>query len=80
MRQMDSEWGTYMKVAALLPVKGSNDRTPNKNTMLDGEPLFLRWLKKFMNCISIDEFFHSFSILLHHKKEFFSNTTIIRGE
>jgi regulator of RNase E activity RraA/CMP-N-acetylneuraminic acid synthetase len=47
-----------MKVAAFLPAKGSSDRIPNKNTMLlDGEPLFLRSLKKLMNCSSIDEVF-----------------------
>lgn len=45
-----------MKVAAFLPAKGSSERIPNKNTMLlDGEPLFLRSLKKLANCPVIDE-------------------------
>ncbi len=45
-----------MKVAAFLPAKGSSQRVPNKNTMLlDGEPLFLRSLKKLLACPSIDE-------------------------
>lgn len=45
-----------MKVAAFLPAKGSSARIPNKNTMLlDGEPMFLRSLKKLTACPSIDE-------------------------
>lgn len=45
-----------MKVAAFLPAKGSSDRLPNKNTMLlDGEPLFLRGLRKLLACPSVDE-------------------------
>lgn len=45
-----------MKVAAFLPAKGSSARIPNKNTMLlDGEPMFLRSLKKLASCPSIDE-------------------------
>ncbi len=36
-----------MKTGAFLRVKGSSQRIPNKNIMLlDGEPLFLRSLKK----------------------------------
>ncbi len=47
-----------MKVAGFLPAKGSSDRIQNKNTMLlDGEPLFLRSLKKLTSCPSIDEVF-----------------------
>jgi regulator of RNase E activity RraA/CMP-N-acetylneuraminic acid synthetase len=45
-----------MRVAAFLPAKGSSNRIPNKNTMLlDGEPLFLRSLRKLTQCPSIDE-------------------------
>jgi regulator of RNase E activity RraA/CMP-N-acetylneuraminic acid synthetase len=45
-----------MKTAAFLPAKGSSQRIPNKNTMLlDGEPLFLRSLKKLSACPSVDE-------------------------
>lgn len=45
-----------MKIAAFLPAKGSSNRIPNKNTMLlDGEPLFLRSLKKLTNIAKIDE-------------------------
>lgn len=45
-----------MRVAGFLPAKGSSDRIQNKNTMLlDGEPLFLRSLKKLMSCPCIDE-------------------------
>lgn len=45
-----------MKIAAFLPAKGSSNRIPNKNTMLlDGEPLFLRSLKKLMSISLIDE-------------------------
>jgi regulator of RNase E activity RraA/CMP-N-acetylneuraminic acid synthetase len=45
-----------MKIAAFLPAKGSSQRIPNKNTMLlDGEPLFLRSLKKLLACPSVDE-------------------------
>ena len=45
-----------MKTAAFLPAKGSSNRIPNKNTMLlDGEPMFLRSLKKLASCKSIDE-------------------------
>jgi regulator of RNase E activity RraA/CMP-N-acetylneuraminic acid synthetase len=44
------------KVAAFLPAKGSSSRVPNKNTMLlDGEPLFLRSLRKLLSCSCIDE-------------------------
>ena len=47
-----------MKVTAFLPAKGTSERLQNKNTMLlDGEPLFLRSLKKLINCPSIDEVF-----------------------
>jgi CMP-N-acetylneuraminic acid synthetase/regulator of RNase E activity RraA len=47
-----------MKAAAFLPAKGSSNRIPNKNTMLlDGEPLFLRSLKKLMSIPIIDEVF-----------------------
>lgn len=45
-----------MKVAAFLPAKGTSNRIPNKNTMLlDGEPLFLRSLKKLLQSRRIDE-------------------------
>ncbi len=45
-----------MRVAAFLPAKGSSQRIPNKNTMLlDGEPLFIRSLKKLLACPSVDE-------------------------
>jgi regulator of RNase E activity RraA/CMP-N-acetylneuraminic acid synthetase len=45
-----------MKVAAFLPAKGSSNRIPNKNVMLlDGEPLFLRTLRKLTRCPSITE-------------------------
>ena len=45
-----------MKTAAFLPAKGSSQRIPNKNTMLlDGEPLFLRSLKKLLACPSVNE-------------------------
>lgn len=51
-----SEEKKFMKVAAFLPAKGSSNRIPNKNTMLlDGEPLFLRSLKKLMSIPLIDE-------------------------
>jgi len=47
-----------MRVSAFLPAKGTSDRIQNKNIMLlDGEPLFLRSLKKLLNCPSIDEVF-----------------------
>jgi len=47
-----------MKAAAFLPAKGSSDRIANKNTMLlDGEPMFLRSLKKLANCAAIDDVF-----------------------
>ncbi|MDH7604906.1 MAG: cytidyltransferase [Melioribacter sp.] len=45
-----------MKVAAFLPAKGNSHRIPNKNIMLlDGEPLFLRSLKKLLTINLIDE-------------------------
>lgn len=45
-----------MKIAAFLPAKGSSNRIPNKNTMLlDGEPLFLRSLKKLMSVELIND-------------------------
>lgn len=45
-----------MTTAAFLPAKGSSQRMPNKNTMLlDGEPLFLRSLRKLTACPSVDE-------------------------
>ena len=45
-----------MKVAAFVPAKGNSDRIPNKNTMLlDGEPMFLRTVKKLMGSTMIDE-------------------------
>jgi len=56
-----------MKVAAFLPAKGSSNRIPNKNTMLlDGEPLFLRSLKKLTSIPLIDEVYldtESFEII-----------------
>ncbi|KUO59789.1 cytidyltransferase [bacterium BRH_c32] len=45
-----------MKVVAFLPAKGSSNRIANKNTMLlDGEPLFIRTLKKLINTTLISE-------------------------
>lgn len=45
-----------LKVAAFVPAKGTSQRVPNKNVMLlDGEPLFLRSLRKLMACPSVDE-------------------------
>jgi CMP-N-acetylneuraminic acid synthetase len=45
-----------MKIAAFLPVKGSSDRIPNKNTaLLDGKPLFLHTLEKLLRCPFINE-------------------------
>ncbi|HEX3799629.1 MAG TPA: NTP transferase domain-containing protein [Verrucomicrobiae bacterium] len=45
-----------MKVAAFLPAKGTSNRVPNKNTMLlDGDPMFLRSLRKLIACSGIDE-------------------------
>lgn len=47
-----------MKIAAFLPAKGSSSRIIDKNTMLlDGEPLFLRSLKKLMSIPLVDEVF-----------------------
>ena len=47
-----------MKVAAFLPAKGSSNRIPNKNTMLlDGDPMFIRSLKKLMSSSIIDEIY-----------------------
>ena len=44
-----------MKVYAFLPAKGSSQRIPNKNvTLLDGEPLFLKSLKKLCKIAEID--------------------------
>ena len=45
-----------MKVVAFLPVKGSSNRIPSKNTkLLDGLPLFLHTLEKLIACSFIDE-------------------------
>ena len=45
-----------MKVVAILPAKGKSDRVPNKNKMLlDGEPLFIRSMKKLTASSFIDE-------------------------
>lgn len=45
-----------MKIAAILPAKGKSDRIPNKNKMLlDGEPLFIRSLKKLTASSLINE-------------------------
>lgn len=45
-----------MKIAAFVPAKGNSHRIPNKNIMLlDGEPLFLRSLKKLTTINLIDE-------------------------
>lgn len=56
-----------MKIVAFLPAKGSSNRIPNKNTMLlDGEPLFLRSLKKLISIGLIDEVYldtESFEII-----------------
>ena len=56
-----------MKITGFLPAKGTSNRIENKNTMLlDGEPLFLRSLKKLVNSPSIDEVFldtESFEII-----------------
>lgn len=47
-----------MKIAAFVPAKGTSSRIPNKNIMLlDGEPLFLRSLKKLTTISLIDEVF-----------------------
>ncbi|HOV98514.1 MAG TPA: cytidyltransferase [Bacteroidota bacterium] len=47
-----------MKVTAFLPAKGTSNRIPNKNTMLlDGEPMFLRSLKKLIQSTLINEVF-----------------------
>lgn len=45
-----------MRVAAFLPVKGSSERIPSKNTaLLDGKPLFLHTLEKLVECDFIDD-------------------------
>lgn len=45
-----------MKIAAFLPAKGTSERIKNKNiSLLDGEPLFLRTLKKLVSINAIDE-------------------------
>lgn len=45
-----------MKVTAFLPVKAVSERIDKKNTtLLDGEPLFLRTLRKLTQCSEIDE-------------------------
>lgn len=45
-----------MRVAAFLPAKGNSERVPNKNRMLlDGEPMFIRSLKKLARAGFIDE-------------------------
>jgi regulator of RNase E activity RraA/CMP-N-acetylneuraminic acid synthetase len=45
-----------MKVAAFVPAKGSSQRVPNKNVMLlDGDPMFLRSLRKLIACKGVDE-------------------------
>lgn len=45
-----------MKVAAVLPVKGTSTRIENKNKKLvDGKPLFLHTLEKLVLCDFIDE-------------------------
>ncbi len=45
-----------MKVAAFLPAKGTSSRVPNKTTMLlDGDPMFLRSLRKLIACAGVDE-------------------------
>ncbi len=47
-----------MKVVAFLPAKGTSNRISNKNIMLlDGEPMFLRSLKKLLSIPIIDEVF-----------------------
>jgi regulator of RNase E activity RraA/CMP-N-acetylneuraminic acid synthetase len=55
---MDANKTTDQRVAAFLPAKGDSSRVPNKNVMLlDGEPMFLRSLRKLLACPSIDEVF-----------------------
>ncbi len=45
-----------MKVVAFLPVKGTSERVPNKNTkLLDGKPLFMHSLEKLVRSRLIDE-------------------------
>jgi len=47
-----------MKVAAFLPARGNSTRIPSKNNMLlDGDPMFLRSLRKLLACPSISEVF-----------------------
>lgn len=53
---METKSRAGLRVAAFLPAKGSSSRVPNKNMMLlDGEPLFLRSLRKLLACPCIDE-------------------------
>lgn len=45
-----------MKVVAFVPVKGSSERVPSKNTRpFKGEPLFAFTVRKLLRCKSIDE-------------------------
>lgn len=45
-----------MKVAAFLPARGNSSRITSKNTMLlDGDPMFLRSVRKLLACPSIHE-------------------------
>lgn len=47
-----------MKVYAFVPAKGTSERVHNKNIrFLDGERLFIRALKKLLQCQEIDEVF-----------------------
>jgi CMP-N-acetylneuraminic acid synthetase len=44
-----------MRIVAFVPAKGQSDRIENKNTViLDGEHLFKRKLKQFLECDLID--------------------------
>lgn len=45
-----------MKIVAFVPVKGSSNRVPNKNTRIfNGEPFFLFTVRKLLKCDFIDE-------------------------
>lgn len=47
-----------MRVYAFVPAKGTSERVHNKNIrFLDGERLFIRALKKLLQCNEIDEIF-----------------------
>lgn len=69
-----------MKVYAFIPAKGTSERVLNKNQqILAGEKLYIRGIKKLINCKMIDKvFLDTDSLKMHDESSFLKCNHMIR--